>query len=144
MLTLFNGMDIVMPCTECFELGNLGQDLTLNMFFPQSQEHLVHDHGFCIWYSFGAFAGGVKIAEAYCFLLQLSHILLKWFIWVLQEGMVAELTMWPWLWPHSWLSLSRPNCEIAMFQEWEGRLTLNKRDRGLSFMTMPVTFWWPR
>ena len=52
--------------------------------------------------------------------------------------------MWPWLRPHSWLSLSRSNCEIAMFQEWEGRLTLNKRDGGLSFMTMTVTFWWPR
>ena len=90
-------------------------------------EHLVHDHGYCIWCCFG---------------LQLSHILLKWFIWVFQEGMVTEPTMWPWLWPHSWLSLSWSNFEVAMFQEWEGRLTLNERDGGLSFMTMTLTIWW--
>ena len=120
-------MDIVMPCTKCFQLGILGQDLTRNIFFPQSQEHLVHDHGYCIWC---------------CFSLQLSHILLKWFIWVFQEGMVTEPTMWPWLWPHSWLSLSWSNFEVAMFQEWEGRLTLNERDGGLSFMTMTLTIWW--
>ena len=87
---------------------------------------------------------GVKILKTCCFGLQLSHILLKWFIWVLQEGMVAVPTMWPWLWPHSWLSLSWSNFEIAMFQEWEGRLTLNERDGGLSFMTMTLTFWWLR
>ena len=32
MLTLFNGMDAVMPCTKCFQLGILDQDFTLNVF----------------------------------------------------------------------------------------------------------------
>ena len=35
-------------------------------------------------------------------------------------------------------------CPTVMSQEWEGWLTLNKRDRGLSFMTITMTFWWPR
>ena len=29
-------------------------------------------------------------------------------------------------------------------QEWEGQLTLNKRDVSLWSMTMTMTFWWPR
>ena len=34
------------------------------------------------------------------------------------------------------------NFEIALSQEWEGRLTLSKGDGSRSFMTMAVTFWW--
>ena len=36
------------------------------------------------------------------------------------------------------------NFEIALSQEWEGQLTLNKRDGSQSFMTMTMTFWWPK
>ena len=39
---------------------------------------------------------------------------------------------------------SKSNFEKAISQEWEGRLTLNKRDGSRSFMTMTTTFWWPR
>ena len=34
--------------------------------------------------------------------------------------------------------------EIAVSQELEARLTLNKTNGSRSFMTMTVTLWWPR
>ena len=42
---------------------------------------------------------------------------------------------WPWPW------IFKIKFEIAVSQEKEGQLTLNKKG---SFMTMTVTFWWPR
>ena len=37
----------------------------------------------------------------------------------------------------------RPDFEIVVSQEWEGRLTWNKGGVGGSFLTMTVTIWWP-
>ena len=45
-------------------------------------------------------------------------------------------------WPWPWISFFY--FEIMVSQEWKGRLILNKRDGCQSFMTMTVTFWWPK
>ena len=39
---------------------------------------------------------------------------------------------------------SRLNFEITLSVEWEGWLTLSKRNLSRSIMTMTMTFWWPR
>ena len=38
------------------------------------------------------------------------------------------------------LEVSQSKFEIALFQEWEGRLIWNESGVGRSFMTMTVTF----
>ena len=41
------------------------------------------------------------------------------------------------------LQVSRSECELALSQEWDGRLTWNERDVSHPFMTMILNFVWP-
>ena len=53
----------------------------------------------------------------------------------------CNLHFWSHTWPWPWIFMS--NFEIAVSQEWEGRLTLNKGDGSRCFMTIAMTCWWP-
>ena len=76
--------------------------------------------------------------------------------WVL--GIKYDQRVWPWHWPRifkvkcnlhfrpqawPWPWISMVKFEIAVFQEWEGRLTSKKYDESQSFKTIAMTFSWP-
>ena len=62
----------------------------------------------------------------------------EWFDWILRQ--LCHIPVWPnrWYWP--WIS----KFVIALSQEGEGRLTWDESNVSWSFMTMTLTFVWPR
>ena len=53
-----------------------------------------------------------------------------------------DLDLWPHTWPWPWIFMVK--FWYSCILEWEGRLTLHKGGGSRSFMTMTMTFWWPR
>ena len=54
-------------------------------------------------------------------------------------GRLYDLALWPHPWPWPRVEISRSESEIALSQEWDGRLTWNEKDASHPFMTMTLT-----
>ena len=54
-------------------------------------------------------------------------------------GRLYDLALWPHPWPWPWVKISRSKSEIALSQEWYGRLTWNEKYVSHPFMTMILT-----
>ena len=54
----------------------------------------------------------------------------------------CDLHLWPHTWPWPWIFMVK--FWNSCISEWEGRLTLHKGGGSRSFITMPMTIWWPR